>query len=99
MRQGVHDASVFAAAVVRVLVEDKLEQFADRVQTRILEGREEKVKSAEYVTKQQQKYYDSVQKHAQPFQKFLDKSGGPVCSCPNHDLGDLHSHALCCAAL
>ena len=85
---------VFAAAVVRVLAEDKLEQFADRVQTRILEGREEKGNSAEDVTKQQQKYCDFVQTNAQSFQKLLDKSGGPVCSCPNSDLGNLHSHAL-----
>jgi len=65
--------------VVKVLAEDKLEQFADRVQTRILEGGEEKGKPAEYVTKQQQKYCDLVQKNAQPFQKFLDKSGLAAC--------------------
>ena len=62
---------VFAAAVVRVLAEDKLEQFADRVQTRILEGREEKGNSAEDVTKQQQNYCDFVQTNAQKFQKFF----------------------------
>ena len=80
MRQGVYDIFASAAAVVKVLAEDKLEQFADRVHTRILEGREEKGKPAEYVTKQQQKYCDFVQKNAQPFQKFLDKPGGPAQS-------------------
>lgn len=99
VQQAVHDPSVFAAAVVKVLAEDKLEQFADRLQTRILEGREEKGKSAEHVTKQQQEYCDFAQNNAQSFQKFLDKSGGPVCSCPNPDLGNLHGHALCCVAL
>ncbi len=88
-----------AGIVVRVLAEDKLELFADRVQTRMLEGREEKGRTPEGVLKQQQKYSDFVQRNGQPFQAFLDKSGGPTCSCLNPVFGNLHSHALCCVAL
>ncbi|DBB01795.1 TPA: hypothetical protein ACH3X1_000410 [Trebouxia sp. C0004] len=81
-----------------ILAEDKLEQFADRVQTRILEGRKEKGKPAEYVAKQQQKYCD-LQKNAQPFQKFLDKSGGPVCSRPTLTFATcIVMPVLCCFA-
>lgn len=88
-----------AATVVRVLAEDKLEQFVDRVQTRILEGREEKGRTSEGVLKQQQTNSDFVQRNGQPFQAFLDKSGWPTCSYLNPVFGNLHSHALCCVAL
>jgi len=58
------------------------------VQTRMLEGREEKGRTPEGVLKQQQKYSDFVQRNGQPFQAFLDKSGGPTCSCLNPVFGN-----------
>jgi len=69
------------AAVLRVLAEDKLEQFADQVQTRIFEGREEAGVGPDRAQKQQQKYNTFIQRNAGPFQAFLTKSGGTFCAC------------------
>lgn len=72
-----HPQSPYTAdTVVKTLAEDKLEQFADRVQTRILEGKEERGVTPERVLSQQQKYSTFVQRNAGPFQAFMHKSGG-----------------------
>ncbi|KAL3131747.1 hypothetical protein ABBQ38_007467 [Trebouxia sp. C0009 RCD-2024] len=78
-----HPQSPYTAdTVVKTLAEDKLEQFADRVQTRILEGKEERGVTPERVLSQQQKYSTFVQRNAGPFQAFMHKSG----LAASHDL-------------
>lgn len=71
---------VVADAVLKVLAEERLEQFADRVQTRILEGKPAGVKS-NHAGNQQNKYDRFFQNHAQTFQAFLKHSGESVCFC------------------
>lgn len=61
--------------VVRALAEERLEQFADRVKARIMQGREEKELTPERVLRQQQTYRKFVQRNCQPCQEFLNKSG------------------------
>ena len=65
----------FAAdAVLKVLAEERLEQFADRIQTRIVEGKPAGVKSS-HAGNQQNKYDSFFQNHAQSFQAFPKHSG------------------------
>ncbi|DBB17194.1 TPA: hypothetical protein ACH3X3_014258 [Trebouxia sp. C0006] len=61
-------------AIIKVLAEEKLEEFADRVQTRILEGKPAGVKGSR-AGMQQDKYNDILQNHAETFQAFLNYSG------------------------
>ena len=58
-----------------MLAEERLEEFADRVQTRILEGKPAGVKGSR-AGMQQDKYNDILQNHAETFQAFLNYSGG-----------------------
>jgi len=64
-----------ADAILKVLAEERLEQFADRVQTRILEGKPAGVKGS-HAGRQQDKYDNILQNHAETFQAFLNHSGG-----------------------
>ena len=58
-----------------MLAEERLEEFADRVQTSILEGKPAGVKGSR-AGMQQDKYNDILQNHAETFQAFLNYSGG-----------------------
>ncbi len=66
---------MLAGAVLKVLAEERLEQFADRVQTRILEGKPGGIRSS-HAGNQQDKYDSFLQNHAETFQAFLNHSGG-----------------------
>jgi len=64
-----------AGAIIKVLAEERLQQFADRVQTRILEGRSAGVKGS-HAGRQQDKCNNVLQNTAETFQAFLSHSGG-----------------------
>ncbi|KAL3130865.1 hypothetical protein ABBQ38_000195 [Trebouxia sp. C0009 RCD-2024] len=61
-------------AVLKVLAEERLEQFADQVQTRILEGKQARV-SGSHAGNQQDKYDSFLHTHEETFQAFLEHSG------------------------
>ena len=69
-------ACIFAAdAVLKVLAEEKLEHFADRVQTRIIQGKQATVSGSH--TKNLQDECDSfLHTHEDTFQALLNHSGG-----------------------
>ncbi len=67
--------------ILKVLAQDKLEYFADRVQTRIWEGREDVGADPLGAQKQRQKYNTFVQRNAGPFEAFSTKSSGTCCDC------------------
>lgn len=74
-RRNTSEDLYFAAdAVLKVLAEERLEQFADQVQTRILEGKPAGVNSS-HAGNQQNTYDKFFQNHAQTFQAFLKHSG------------------------
>lgn len=58
-----------------MLAEERLEQFADQVQTRILEGKQARV-SGSHAGNQQDKYDSFLHTHEETFQAFLEHSGG-----------------------
>jgi len=66
---------ITAGAIIKVLAKERLEQFADRVQTRILEGKPAGVKGSR-AGRQQDKHDNILQNHAETFQAFLNHSGG-----------------------
>ena len=63
-----------AVAILKVLAEERLEQFADRVQTRIIQGKTATVEDSQ-AQHQQQQCDDFVHKHEGIFQAFLTQSG------------------------
>lgn len=60
-----------------MLAEERLEHFADRVQTRILDGKQAGVKSS-HAGNQQDKYSKFLRTHEKAFQAFLHHSGGQI---------------------